>query len=71
MAFHLGDIVLETETQRRGKIDELRSNMFRVIYLDGQQPLIQYYKDVSDFELVKCPHTESGPRFVPERGIMD
>jgi hypothetical protein len=70
MAFHLGDTVLETKTQRQGKIDELRSDMFRVIFLDGQQPLIQYYKDIGDFELVKCPHTKPGPGFVPERGIM-
>jgi hypothetical protein len=70
MAFHLGDTVLETKTQRQGKIDELRSDMFRVILLDGQQPLIQYYKDIGDFELVTCPHAEPEPRFVPERGIM-
>jgi hypothetical protein len=70
MAFHLGDTVLETKTQRQGKIDELRSDMFRVIFLDGQQPLIQYYKDIADFELVTCPHEEPAPGFVPERGIM-
>jgi len=71
MPFHLGDTVLETKTQRQGKIDELRSDMFRVNFLDGKQPVIQYFKSISDFELVKCPHTEPGPGFVPERGIMD
>jgi hypothetical protein len=57
--------------RRKGKIDEMRSDMFRVIFLDGQQLLTEYFKSIRNFDLVKCPHTEPGPGFVPERGIMD
>jgi hypothetical protein len=70
MTFHLEDTVREKKTGRQGKIDELRSEMFRVIFLDNQNPPLQYFKSVEEFELVNCPHSEPGPAFVPDHGIM-
>jgi hypothetical protein len=36
MPFHLRDIVREKKTGRHGKIDELREEMFRVMFSDNQ-----------------------------------
>lgn len=81
---HLGDIVEEIASKRRGKIDNISLthgsrgqvasvNYWRILFEDGGQPLLAIIKERSEMRLVKCPHREDagGPRFVPERGIMD
>ena len=79
--FHLGDIVEEIATKRRGKIDNMSLNhdhkgqvtsvnYWRVIFSDGQQPLFGVITDELALQLVSCPHSEPEPGFYPERGIM-
>ena len=70
MPFHLGDIVREKKTGRHGKIDELREEMFRVMFSDNQDPPLAYFKSVDEFDLMNCPHPGPEPGFVPDRGIM-
>jgi hypothetical protein len=77
---HLGDIVQEIATRRQGKIDNIQSkgvlgrepipNLWRVHFSDGQQPLMQYFKNAEELRLISCPHDPPGPRIVPKRGIM-
>lgn len=80
---HLGDIVEEVATKRRGKIDNMSQNhgpqgqvvsvnYWRIFFEDGKQPLLGIIKDRSEMRLIRCPHNEDdgGPRFIPERGIM-
>lgn len=81
--FHLGDKVEEISTKRPGKIDSasesrdhrgklISGNGWRVIVMDGKQPLYHYFKDPNEFRLVSCPHADSGGQgFVPDRGIME
>jgi hypothetical protein len=78
---HLGDIVQEVATGRQGKIDNIQShgvlvqepipNMWRVHFSDGQQPLMQSFENADDLSLIKCPHADPEPGFVPERSIME
>jgi len=76
---HLGDVVEEITTKRQGKIDntsgpfvggQQQTTQWRVWFSDGKQPLLQYFSNEADLRLIKCPHSDSGPAFVPERGIM-
>jgi len=75
--FHVGDIVEEIATKREGKLDEVPQGptavlRWRVLFSDGEQPLLKYFLNDSELRLVKCPHDSSGEsRFVPQRGIMD
>jgi hypothetical protein len=78
---HLQDRVEEIATGRAGHIDNIQSgailgqeptpNLWRVHFSDGKMPLMQYFKSEEELRLVKCPHEEAQPGFVPERGIMD
>jgi len=79
---HLGDIVEEVASKRQGRIDNMSlthtlgrqvvsANYWRIIFDDGK-PLYGIFKERSEIRLIRCPHRDSGgPRFVPERGIMD
>jgi hypothetical protein len=77
---HLGDIVEEIATNRRGKIDNMSIthgpqgqqtvNSWRVYFNDGKQPLLGMFKNREELRLVSCPHTEGEPRFTPARSIM-
>jgi hypothetical protein len=45
---------------------------WRVYFLDGKEPLKQYFKNAAeDLRLVRCPHKAAEPRFVPSSSIMD
>jgi hypothetical protein len=76
---HLGHIVEEIATKRRGKIDNTsgllvdgqeQTTQWRVFFSDGKQPLLQYFSDEAGLRLIRCPHSNTTPAFVPERGIM-
>jgi hypothetical protein len=77
---HLGDTVQEITTGRIGKIDSTQAegvvgqeqipNQWRVFFSDGKVPLVQHFNDEKDLRLLKCPHSDPEPGFVPERGIM-
>jgi len=77
--FHLGDEVQEIATARLGKIDQIHAEgdlgkeqiptAWRVYFSDVKTPLIQYFKNESELRLITCPHEDSGPHFVPDRGI--
>ena len=84
VGLHLGDIVEDVASKRRGKIDNMSLNYgqqgqvvsvnyWRIFFDDGKQPLLQIVKERSGIRLVRCPHDEDsgGLRFVPERRIMD
>jgi hypothetical protein len=68
-------------TGRCGKIDQIHAQgdlgkeqiptAWRVLFSDGKSPLIQYFNNGSELSLVSCPHSESDPGFVPDRGIID
>jgi hypothetical protein len=79
--FHLGDIVQEVATGRRGKIDNLSQNhdakgevtsinYWRVFFEDGKQPLFGMVSDPEGIRLVSCPHGKPEASFHPARGIM-
>jgi len=75
MELHLGDIVEDIATNRRGTIDVInvndgQENYWRVWFSDGQKPPLGIFKDESELRLITCPHTDSGPGFVPERRTM-
>ena len=67
MLYH-DDIVEEIATKRQGKIDaidryiiegrELPPHQWRVHFLDGNEPLSQYFIKQEDLRLVKCPHMQ-------------
>jgi hypothetical protein len=74
-ALHLGDIVEEIATRRRGKIDtgptvasrgQVAAN-WRVIFTDGQKPLYKQFDHVQELRLLSCPHTPDGPSFRMKR----
>ncbi len=77
---HLGDIVEEIATKRRGKIENMSINhdangqetvnYWRAYFEDGVQPLLGIIKDEAELRLVTCPHTEGEPGFAPARSIM-
>jgi hypothetical protein len=75
---HLGDIVEEVATKRRGKIDggptlstagPIAPN-WRVIFTDGKKPLYKYFDKEGELRVVSCPHNQDGPRFRLNRSIM-
>jgi hypothetical protein len=75
---HLGDIVEEIATKRRGKIDtgptvasggQIAPN-WRVIFTDGQKPLYKHFDDARELRVVSCPHPQDGPSFKLKRSIM-
>ena len=74
--FHVGDIVEEAETKRRGRLDEAPSRptdvrRWRVQFTDGAPEPIKYFTDEAAIVLISCPHTsDKEPRLVPDRGIM-
>lgn len=74
--FHLEDVVEEIATKRRGELDSsdspagMPSNMWRVHFSDGKEPLSKYFKNVEELRLVKCPHEPSETTIVPSRSIM-
>jgi hypothetical protein len=75
---HMGDVVEEKATKRRGELNEaprpgIKTDVlrWRVNFSDGGDPPLKYFTNESDLALISCPHTEDKePRFVPERGIM-
>jgi len=74
--FHIGDIVEEVATKRRGKLDEAPQiptdvRRWRVLFSDDAQPILKYFLSQTELILISCPHSEAkAPGFVPERGIM-
>ena len=79
--FHNEDIVEEVATGRQGKIDSIQSegvlgqeqipNLWRVVFLDGKEPPLKYFKKEDEMRLIKCPHSQGEPGFYPARPIMD
>jgi hypothetical protein len=77
---HLGDFVREISTGREGKVDNICSegilgqepipNLWRVLFLDGETPLMQYFKNEGELQLLRCPHEATEAGLVPDRGIM-
>lgn len=71
--FHHDDIVEEIATKRQGKVEavdryiiqgeEMPLRRWRVHFLDGNEPLSQYFINQEDLRLVKCPHLQ--PRQTP------
>jgi hypothetical protein len=67
--FHHNDIVEEIATLRPGEIDtvdeyisegqKMPPHRWRVRFLDGREPLFQYFVREEDLRLIKCPHTRS------------
>ncbi len=76
---HCGDIVEPTGTGRRAKIasgpkpplseSRKKGSAWGVEFLDGNRPAAGNFQ-TADLLLIKCPHSESGPGFDPDRGII-
>jgi hypothetical protein len=75
--FHLDDVVQEIATERFGELDSsdsdfgMPSNMWRVHFSDGKEPLSKYFKNVEELRLVRCPHQPDETTIVPSRSIME
>ena len=64
---HHGDIVEEIATRRQGEIDaidryisggqKLPPARWRVRFVDGEEPQVQYFVKEMDLRLIHCPHT--------------
>lgn len=73
--FHNEDIVEEVATGRQGKVTQIHfdgavQNRWHVVFEDGKQPPINWFKEESELRLVKCPHSGGGePGFYPERPL--
>jgi hypothetical protein len=77
---NLGDTVEEIATKRVGKIDNMsidhladgtqKVNYWRVLFNDGQAPVIQIFKDAAALGLVSSGSGPADPGLSPERGIM-
>lgn len=60
---HLGDMVQELATGRTGKVDNISSEepvggpqvptLWRVIFSDGKQPLVQYFKGEGELRVIQ------------------
>jgi hypothetical protein len=70
MALHSGDVVREIATNRPGTINYTKPTYWRVQFSDGQEPLLKIFKHEAELRLVACPHSNTDPSFVLERGIM-
>ena len=79
--FHIDDAVEEIATERPGKIDQIQAegilgqeqvpNQWRVIFSDGKEPPLKYFKQEEELRLVKCPHGEGEPGFYPAEPLAD
>jgi hypothetical protein len=64
--FHLGDIVEEIATKRKGKLGNMRGpcgippRELWVFFSDGKDPLIWPFFKEEELRLVKRPHLEEG-----------
>ena len=65
---HHGDIVEDVATRRQGEIDAIDQSIldgkkqpphrWRVRFLDGGEPDIQYFLKEEHLRLIRCPHGE-------------
>ena len=69
-ALKIGDIVEEVKRKRRGKICSTTDVRWQVQFFDGNKPASDFFLNESDLRLVESPDEDSGPGFVPRRGIM-
>ena len=59
---HHRDIVEEIATQRHGEIDAIDQyisdgkHWWRVRFLDGREPALQYFLNEEHLRLIRCPH---------------
>lgn len=77
--FHLGDLVEEIATGRRGKVDQIFEDRilgrepvphtWRVYFSDKRGPLVSNFKQ-GQLRLIECPHAAEEPGFVPESPIF-
>ncbi len=78
--FHNEDFVEEIATGRQGKIDSIQRegvlgqeeipNQWGVVFSDGKEPPLKYFKKEDEMRLIKCSHSQGEPAFYPARPIM-
>jgi len=68
-----GDMVEEISTNRKGRVALGRfggSMTWTVHFIDGKQPLIKGFADITELRLVQGQDQHELPRLIPERWVV-